>query len=121
MMMGQPRIFLAKARDGLMPVSFFGAVHSKFQTPYKSTILTGLVVASAASLLPLNILADYDEHRYTFRLRIGLHSVLILRIVDPKRRATFQVPIFTGLSIAGHHPLRRFDALSAQRRIGCVW
>ena len=46
------------ARDGLLPPSFFGAVHEKFRTPWKSTILTGIVVAILAAFLPLRILAE---------------------------------------------------------------
>src|SRR5205823_2248869 len=58
MMLSQPRVLLAMARDGLLPASFFGAVHPVFRTPYKSTLLTGLLVGSAAAVLPLDILAD---------------------------------------------------------------
>ena len=47
MMLSQPRVLLAMARDGLVPESFFGAVHEKFRTPWKSTILTGVFVATA--------------------------------------------------------------------------
>ena len=92
MMMGQPRIFLAMARDGLMPVGFFGAVHPKFKTPYKSTILTGLVVAIAASLLPLSILADLTSIGTLFAFALVCLSVLILRYVDPDRERPFRCP-----------------------------
>ena len=39
MLLSQPRVLLAMARDGLLPPSFFGAVHPRFRTPYKATIL----------------------------------------------------------------------------------
>ena len=58
MMLSQPRIFLAMARDGLLPPGFFAAVHERFRTPWKSTILTGFCVATMAAFLPLRILAD---------------------------------------------------------------
>lgn len=102
MMMGQPRIFLAMARDGLLPVSFFGAVHPQFKTPYKSTILTGLVVASAASLLPLNILADLTNIGTLFAFSLVCISVLILRVVDPDRERPFRCPfspVFPALGV----------------------
>ena len=102
MMMGQPRIFLAMARDGLMPIGFFGAIHSKFRTPYKSTILTGFVVATAASLLPLNILADLTNIGTLFAFALVCTSVLILRYVDPERERPFRCPfspVFPSLGI----------------------
>jgi basic amino acid/polyamine antiporter, APA family len=92
MMMGQPRIFLAMARDGLLPTSFFGAVHSRWRTPFKSTILTGLIVASAASLLPLNILADLTNIGTLFAFVLVCGSVLILRYVEPDRPRPFRCP-----------------------------
>src|SRR5438046_10445934 len=58
MMPSQPRVMLALARDGLVPRGFFGDIHPKFRTPWKSTILTGLFVASMAGLIPLSILAE---------------------------------------------------------------
>src|SRR5438046_807296 len=58
MMLSQPRVMLALGRDGLVPNSFFGDIHPKFRTPWKSTILTGLFVASMAGLIPLSILAE---------------------------------------------------------------
>src|SRR5262245_39917105 len=58
MMLSQPRVLLAMARDGLIPTSFFGAVHERFRTPWKSTILTGIFVAILGGFLPLRVLAD---------------------------------------------------------------
>jgi APA family basic amino acid/polyamine antiporter len=102
MMMGQPRIFLAMARDGLMPLGFFGAIHPKWQTPYKSTILTGFVVAVAASLLPLSILADLTNIGTLFAFALVCTSVLILRYIDPDRERPFRCPfspVFPSLGI----------------------
>ena len=47
MMLSQARVLLAMARDGLLPPGFFAAVHERFRTPWKSTILTGLFVGLA--------------------------------------------------------------------------
>src|SRR5262249_11409365 len=51
MMLSQPRVMLAMARDGLVPKNFFGDIHPRFRTPWKSTMLTGLFVASMAAFL----------------------------------------------------------------------
>ena len=92
MMLGQPRIFLAMARDGLLPPSFFAAVHPTFKTPWLSTILTGVIVATAASLLPLNILADLTSIGTLFAFVLVCVAVLIMRRVDPNRPRPFRVP-----------------------------
>ena len=52
--LSQPRILMAMARDGMLPEGFFAAVHPRFRTPWKSTILVGLVVAAAGALAPLS-------------------------------------------------------------------
>jgi amino acid transporter len=92
MMLGQPRIFLAMSRDGLLPPGFFASIHPTFKTPWKSTILTGLIVATAASLLPLNILADLTSIGTLFAFVLVCAAVLIMRRVDPGRPRPFRVP-----------------------------
>lgn len=92
MMMGQPRIFLAMARDGLLPYNFFSSIHPTWKTPWKSTVLTGLIVAAGASLLPLNILADLTSIGTLFAFALVCASVLILRVVDPGRNRPFKCP-----------------------------
>ena len=101
MMMGQPRIFLAMARDGLLPEGFFGAVHSTWKTPWKSTLLTGFIVALGASLLPLNILADLTNIGTLFAFVLVCLSVLILRVVDPDRERPFRCPFSPVFPLAG--------------------
>src|SRR5204862_667489 len=51
--LSQARVFLAMARDGLMPRGVFGAVHAKFKTPHVSTMLTGTIMAAAAAFTPI--------------------------------------------------------------------
>lgn len=101
MMMGQPRIFLAMARDGLLPYSFFGAVHPTYRTPHKSTMLTGLMVATAASLLPLNILAELTSIGTLFAFVLVCGSVLVLRYTDPDRPRPFRCPLSPWFPMAG--------------------
>src|SRR5262249_50668698 len=50
--LSQARIFLAMARDGLLPHSVFGVVHERFRTPHLSTIVTGIVTAVVAAFVP---------------------------------------------------------------------
>jgi len=52
MLLSQPRVLLAMARDGLLPEKFFGAVHPRFpHARTKSTMLTGAFAAVTSSLL----------------------------------------------------------------------
>ena len=57
MLMGQPRIFFSMARDGLLP-PIFGKVHPRFQTPYVTTIVTGVVAAVVAGAFPIALLGS---------------------------------------------------------------
>jgi APA family basic amino acid/polyamine antiporter len=41
MLLGQTRVLYAMANDGLLPKKFFAAIHPKFRTPWKNTILVG--------------------------------------------------------------------------------
>jgi APA family basic amino acid/polyamine antiporter len=89
------------ARDGLLPEGFFGAVHSEWKTPWKSTMLTGIIVALGASLLPLNILADLTSIGTLFAFVLVCLSVLILRVVDPHRERPFRCPFSPWFPLAG--------------------
>ena len=57
MMMAQPRIFMAMAKDGLLP-QWAARVHPRYNTPHVSTIVTGVVVAIAAGLTPIATLGE---------------------------------------------------------------
>ena len=101
MMLSQPRIFLAMARDGLLPVGFFGAVHDRFRTPWKSTILTGIFVAGMAALLPLRILADLVNIGTLLAFVIVCAAVLIMRRTHPDVERPFRAPLGPVLPVLG--------------------
>ncbi|MDE2038528.1 MAG: amino acid permease [Elusimicrobia bacterium] len=101
MMLSQPRIFLAMARDGLLPESFFGAVHKKFRTPYKSTILTAAVVATMSALVPLRILAELVNIGTLLAFLIVCAAVLIMRKINPDAPRPFRCPWVPVVPIAG--------------------
>ena len=101
MMLSQPRVWLAMARDGLVSPSFFGAVHERFRTPWKSTILTGVVVASAASLLPLRILAELTNIGTLLAFVIVCAAVLIMRVRHPEAERPFRAPLVPATPVLG--------------------
>ncbi len=91
MILGQSRIFMAMARDGLLP-RFFGAIHPKFRTPWKSTILTGAVVAILAGLIPLRVLAELVNIGTLLAFAIVCLGLLVLRKSDPDHPRPFRCP-----------------------------
>jgi basic amino acid/polyamine antiporter, APA family len=101
MMLSQPRVLLAMARDGMVPQSFFGAVHPKFRTPWKSTILTGIFVGTMATLLPLRILAELTNIGTLLAFVIVCSAVLIMRKTHPDAARPFRAPFVPFVPIAG--------------------
>jgi APA family basic amino acid/polyamine antiporter len=92
MMLSQPRVLLAIARDGMLPPGFFGAVHPRFRTPWKSTILTGAVVALLAAFLPLRILAELTNIGTLLAFVMVCISVLVMRRTHPDAARPFRAP-----------------------------
>ena len=101
MMLSLPRVMLAMARDGLVPPSFFGAVHPKFRTPYKTTILTGFFVASMAAFIPLRVLAELVNIGTLLAFVIVCAAVLIMRRTHPDAERPFRAPFVPLVPILG--------------------
>jgi APA family basic amino acid/polyamine antiporter len=101
MMLSQPRVWLAMARDGMVPPSFFGAVHERYRTPWKATILTGVFVALGAAFLPLRILADLTNIGTLFAFVVVCAAVLIMRRTHPTAERPFRAPLGMFVPIAG--------------------
>jgi amino acid transporter len=75
--MGQPRIWLAMSRDGLMPKRF-SKVHSKYQTPSFSTIITGVVVGVPILFLDYDIVIEFTSISTLFAFVLVSGGVLLL-------------------------------------------
>jgi basic amino acid/polyamine antiporter, APA family len=89
--LGQPRIFFAMARDGLLPQSF-ARVHPRFRTPHVTTIFTGVVVAVTASFTSLDAMVDLTNIGTLFAFILVCIGIMILRVKDPQRPRPFRVP-----------------------------
>lgn len=101
MMLSQPRVLLAIARDGLLPPGFFGAIHPTYRTPWKSTILTGIVVAVLGGLLPLRVLAELTNIGTLLAFLMVCASVLIMRVINPEAERPFRAPLMPLTPILG--------------------
>ena len=100
-MLSQARILLAMARDGLLPKSFFGEVHPRFRTPWKSTIVTGVFAGLLSSLLPLRVLSDLVNIGTLLAFVIVCAAVLIMRRTNPGAKRPFRVPFVPIVPILG--------------------
>jgi APA family basic amino acid/polyamine antiporter len=89
--LGQPRIFFAMARDGLLPQSF-ARVHPRFRTPHVTTIVTGLVVALISGVTSLDAMVDLTNVGTLFAFILVCIGIAILRVKDPDRPRPFRVP-----------------------------
>jgi len=92
MMLSGPRVFLAMARDGLVPKGFFGDVHPKFRTPWKSTILIGLFVMVLSGLAPIDFLLHLTNIGTLLAFVIVCAAVLIMRRKHPEAERPFRCP-----------------------------
>ncbi|MCB0525996.1 MAG: amino acid permease, partial [Saprospiraceae bacterium] len=100
MLMGQPRIFFAMSRDGLLPPAF-GKVHSKYFTPYITTIVTGAVAAIIAGLFPIGILGELVSIGTLLAFALVCGGILVLRYKSPDIHRPFKTPFFPFVPILG--------------------
>ncbi len=100
-MLSQARILLAMARDGLLPQKFFGAIHERYRTPYKGTILTGIFVSALAAVLPLRVLSGLVNIGTLFAFVIVCAAVLIMRKKYPDAERPFKAPFVPLVPILG--------------------
>jgi amino acid transporter len=91
--LSQARVFLAMARDGLLPHAIFGVVHEKFRTPHRSTMLTGALIALAAGFFPVKTLEEMVNIGTLLAFIFVCASVMVLRITRPDAERPFRCPI----------------------------
>ena len=89
--LGQPRIFLAMARDGLLP-PIFSRIHPRYRTPHVTTVATGMAVAIVATFASIDELIDLTNIGTLFAFTLVCLGIPILRHLDPARPRPFRVP-----------------------------
>ncbi|HKW46953.1 MAG TPA: amino acid permease, partial [Gemmatimonadaceae bacterium] len=99
-MLAQTRIFYSMSRDGLLP-ELFGVVHPRFRTPYLSTILTGVIIAFAAGLLPIGLLGQLVSIGTLLAFVLVCIGVVMLRRTAPDLERPFRTPYVPTVPIVG--------------------
>jgi APA family basic amino acid/polyamine antiporter len=97
---GQPRIFMAMARDGLLP-QWAAKIHPKYRTPVTSTLVTGCIVGLGALVADENEIYDLTNIGTLAAFAIVCLGVLMLRIREPERPRPFRVPMVGAVALLG--------------------
>src|SRR5262252_3787067 len=92
MLLGQTRVLYAMANDGLLPKKFFADVHPKFRTPWKNTILVGLLAAFVGSVTPIDDIGKMVNIGTLLAFVIVSIAVVVLRRTNPDQPRPFRTP-----------------------------
>ncbi len=92
MMLGQTRIFLGMAKDGLLPKNLFGSIHPKFKTPWKSTLLVGGIVSIVAALTPIDKVSELCSSGTLLAFAMICGAVWLLRVREPQLERPYRAP-----------------------------
>lgn len=100
MLMGQSRVFYSMSRDGLLP-EFFGQVHEKFRTPWKTNIFFMFFVSIFAGFVPIKDLGHMVSIGTLFAFSLVCIGVMVMRKKMPDVKRTFKTPFVPFVPIAG--------------------
>ncbi len=101
MLLGQTRVLYSMANDGLLPKRFFAEIHPKFRTPWKNTILVGLLAAVVGSLTPIDDIGKMVNIGTLLAFVIVCIAVVVLRRTDPAQPRPFRTPWVPLIPILG--------------------
>jgi APA family basic amino acid/polyamine antiporter len=91
MLIGLSRVLYSMSKDGLLP-KFFSAIHPRYRTPARSSILTGIFVALLAGLLPIDVMAEMVSIGTLLAFAVVSLGILVLRRTSPEIHRPFRVP-----------------------------
>jgi len=92
MLLGQTRVLYSMANDGLLPKGFFAAIHPRFRTPWKNTILVGSLAAIVGSVTPIDDIGKMVNIGTLLAFVIVCIAVVVLRHTDPAQSRPFRTP-----------------------------
>ncbi len=101
MLLGQTRVLYSMANDGLLPKKFFADIHPKFRTPWKNTILVGLLAAIVGSTVPIDDIGKMVNIGTLLAFVIVCIAVMVLRNTNPAQGRPFRTPWVPFVPIMG--------------------
>lgn len=101
MLLGQTRVLYSMANDGLLPKKFFADVHPKFRTPWKNTMLVGLLAAIVGSVTPIDDIGKMVNIGTLLAFVIVCIAVMVLRSTNPGQARPFKTPWVPVVPILG--------------------
>jgi APA family basic amino acid/polyamine antiporter len=123
-LLGQIRIFYVMSRDRLLPRAF-GSVNARTQTPIVTTLITGLLVAAVAAVVPLTSLLKLVNIGTFSAFVIVCIGVMVLRYTHPDAARPFRVPFgpvfvpFAGIALCAWLTVEGLDGLTWLRFL--IW
>jgi APA family basic amino acid/polyamine antiporter len=100
MLMGQSRVFYTMSKDGLLP-PFFGEIHSKFRTPWKTNLFFLVFVSLFAGFVPVSDLGHMVSIGTLLAFVLVCIGVLVMRKKMPDAPRSFKTPLVPFVPIAG--------------------
>jgi len=101
MLLGQTRVLYSMAKDGLLPKKFFADIHPRFRTPWKNTILVGLLAAIVGSTTPIDDIGKMVNIGTLLAFVIVSIAVMVLRNTNPEQARPFRTPWVPVVPILG--------------------
>src|SRR5450755_4098596 len=101
MLLGQTRVLYSMANDGLLPRKFFADIHPKFRTPWKNTMLVGVLAAIVGSLTPIDDIGKMVNIGTLLAFVMVCIAVMMLRHTNPDQPRPFRTPWVPVVPILG--------------------
>lgn len=100
-MLGQTRILLAMAKDGLLPMRWFGELHPRLQTPFRGTLIVGTFIATVSCFTPIDTLANLVNIGTLLAFAMVCIAVWYMRAKHPALPRAFKVPYLPAIASLG--------------------
>src|ERR1700691_3671180 len=100
-LLGETRVLFSMPNDGLLPKRVSAEIHPKFRTPWKNTILVGLLAAIVGSVTPIDEIGKMVNIGTLLAFVIVSLSVMVLRYTNPNQPRPFRTPWVPLIPILG--------------------